>query len=176
MNKDKNFEGGSAFRSTSESEDGSDFENKPIDSYLENELQMVEILKESIGRQEISNSFNRKLDKKTIHDVLEVELQEKLTTLSELDMAASRGEPGVSLGFLNTNKSLFDDEIDGEMFFDKVDSKSSIDQLNEILVYKLSDFPIRFLQHTVDYRLSPDTDSNSTGFIRSQNLLLNPEY
>lgn len=61
-------------------------------------------------------------------------------------------------------------------FFDKVDNKSSIDQLNEILVNKLSGFPIRFLQHTVDYRLSPDTDINSTGFIRSQNLLLNPEY
>lgn len=176
MNKDKNFEGGSAFRGTSESENGSDFENKPIDSYLENELQMVEILKESIGQQKVSDSFNRKLDKKTIHDVLEVELQEKLTTLSELDMAASRGEPGISLGFLNTNESLFDGESDGEMFFDKVDSKSSIDQLNEILVYKLSGFPIRFLQHTVDYQLSPDTDINSTGFIRSQNLLLNPEY
>ena len=51
MNKDKNFEGGSAFRGTSKPEDGSDFENKPIDSYLENELQMVEILKESIGQQ-----------------------------------------------------------------------------------------------------------------------------
>ena len=125
MNKDKNFEGGSAFRGTSESEDGSDFENKPIDSYLENELQMVEILKESIGRQEISNSFNRKLDKKTIHDVLEVELQEELTTLSDLDLAVSRGEPGISLGFLNTNESLFDGESDGEMFFDKVDNKSS---------------------------------------------------
>lgn len=49
MNKDKNFEGGSTFRSASESKDGSDFENKPIDSYLENELQMVEFLKESIG-------------------------------------------------------------------------------------------------------------------------------
>ena len=70
----------------------------------------------------------------------------------------------------------FDNENDGGMFFDKVDNKSSIDQLNEILVYKLSGFPIRFLQHTVDYRLLPDTDSNSTGFIRSQNLLLNPEY
>lgn len=176
MNKDKNFEGGSGFKGASESENGSDFENKPIDSYLENELQMVEILKESIGRQKVSDSFNRKLDKKTIHDVLELELQEKLTTLSELDWVASRGDPGISLGFLNTNESLFDDEIDGEMFFDKIDNKSSIDQLNEILVYKLSGFPIRFLQHTVDYRLSPDTDINSTGFIRSQNLLLNPEY
>ena len=176
MNKDKNFEGGSGFKGANESEDGSDFENKPIDSYLENELQMVEILKESIGRQKVSDSFNRKLDKKTIHDVLELELQEKLTTLSELDLAVSRGEPGISLGFLNTNESLFDNESDGEMFFDEVDNKSSIDQLNEILVYKLSGFPIRFLQHTVDYRLSPDTDINSTGFIRSQNLLLNPEY
>ena len=176
MNKDKNFEGGSGFKGANESEDGSDFENKPIDSYLENELQMVEILKESIGRQKVSDSFNRKLDKKTIHDVLELELQEKLTTLSELDLAVSRGEPGISLGFLNTNESLFDNESDGEMFFDEVDNKSSIDQLNEILVYKLSGFPIRFLQHTVDYRLSPDTDTNSTGFIRSQNLLLNPEY
>ena len=176
MNKDKNFEGGSGFKGASESEDGSDFENKPIDSYLENELQMVEILKESIGQQNAFNSANRKLDKKSIHDVLELELQEKLTTLSELDLAASRGEPGISLGFLNTNESLFDGESDGEMFFDKVNNKSSIDQLNEILVYKLSGFPIRFLQHTVDYRLSPDTDINSTGFIRSQNLLLNPEY
>mgnify|MGYP000941855834 CR=1 FL=1 len=176
MNKDKNFEGGSGFKGTSESEDGSDFENKPIDSYLENELQMVEILKESIGQQNAFNSANRKLDKKSIHDVLEIELQEKLTTLSDLDLAASRGEPGISLGFLNTNESLFDGESDGEMFFDMVDNKSSLDQLNEILVYKLSGFPIRFLQHTVDYRLSPDTDINSTGFIRSQNLLLNPEY
>lgn len=176
MNKDKNFEGGSTFRGASESDDGSDFENKLIDSYLENELQMVEILKESIGQNKISDSFNRELNKKAIHDVLEIELQEKLTTLSDLDLAASRGEPGISLGFLNTKESLFDDEIDGEMFFDKVDNKSSIDQLNEILVYKLSGFPIRFLQHTVDYRLSPDTDINSTGFIRSQNLLLNPEY
>ena len=49
MNKDKNFESGSVFKGASESEDGSDFENKPIDSYLENELQMVEFLKESIG-------------------------------------------------------------------------------------------------------------------------------
>ncbi len=176
MNKDKNFEGGSAFRGTSESENGSDFENKPIDSYLENELQIVEILKESIGQQMVSDSINRKLDKQAIHEVLEIELQEKLTTLSELDMAASRGEPGISLGFLNTNESLFDGESDGEMFFDKVDNKSNIDHLNEKLVYKLSGFPIRFLQHTVDYRLSPDTDINSTGFIRSQNLLLNPEY
>ena len=176
MNKDKNFEGGSVFKGVSEPENASDFENKPIDSYLENELQIVEILKESIGQQEISNSFNRKLDKQTIHDVLELELQEKLTTLSELDLATSRGEPGISLGFLNTNESLFDGEIDGEMFFDEVDNKNSIDRLNEILVYKLSGFPIRFLQHTVDYRLSPDTDINSTGFIRSQNLLLNPEY
>jgi hypothetical protein len=176
MNKDKNFEGGSVFKGASESEDGSDFENKPIDSYLENELQMVEILKESIGRQKVSDSFNRKLDRQSIHDVLEVELQEKLTTLSDLDLAVSRREPGISLGFLNTNESLFDNENDGEMFFDEVDNKSSIDQLNEILVYKLSGFLIRFLQHTVDYRLSPDTDINSTGFIRSQNLLLNPEY
>ena len=176
MNKDKNFEGGSVFKGVSESEDGSDFENKPIDSYLENELQIVEILKESIGQQEISNSFNRKLDKKTIHDVLEIELQEKLTTLLDLDLAASLGEPGISLGFLNTNESLFDGEPDGEMFFDKVNNKSSLDRVNEILVYKLSGLPIRFLQHTVDYRLSPDTDVNSTGFIRSQNLLLNPEY
>ena len=176
MNKDKNFEGVSGFKGASESEDGSDFENKPIDSYLENELQMVEILKESIGQHKISDSFNREIDKKAIHDVLEIELQEKLTTLSELDLAASRGEPGISLGFLNTNESLFDGESDGEMFFDKVDNKNSIDRLNEILVYKLSGFPIRFLQHTVDYRLSPDTDINSTGFIRSQNLLMNPEY
>ena len=90
MNKDKNFEGGSAFRGASESEDGSDFEIKPIDSYLENELQMVEFLKESIGRQKVSDSFNRKLDKQSIHDVLEIELQEKLTTLSDLDLAISR--------------------------------------------------------------------------------------
>ena len=34
MNKDKNFEGGSVFKGVSESEDGSDFENKPIDSIL----------------------------------------------------------------------------------------------------------------------------------------------
>lgn len=176
MNKDKNFESDSAFRDASESEDGSDFENKPIDSYLENELQMVKILKESIGQQRVLDSANRKLDKQTIHDVLEVELQEKLTTLSDLDLAASRGEPGISLGFLNTNESLFDGEPDGEMFFDKVDNKSSLERVNEILVYKLSGLPIRFLQHTVDYRLSPDTDVNSTGFIRSQNLLLNPEY
>ncbi len=176
MNKDKNFEGDSTFRGASESEDGSDFENKPIDSYLENELQMVKILKGSIGQQRVLDSANRKLDKQTIHDVLEVELQEKLTTLSDLDLAVSRGEPGISLGFLNTNESLFDGEPDGEMFFDKVDNKSSLDQVNEILVYKLSGLPIRFLQHTVDYRLSPDTDINSTGFIRSQNLLLNPEY
>ena len=107
MNKDKNFEGGSVFKGASESEDGSDFENKPIDSYLENELQMVEILKESIGRQKVSDSFNRKLDKQSIHDVLEVELQEKLTTLSDLDLAVSRREPGISLGFLKINDSLF---------------------------------------------------------------------
>ena len=176
MNKDKNFEGDSAFRGTSKPEDGSDFENKPIDSYLENELQMVEILKGSIRQQRVLDSANRKLDKLTIHDVLEVELQEKLTTLSDLDLAVSRGEPGISLGFLITNESLFDGESDGEMFFDKVDNKSSIDRLNEILVYKLSGLPIRFLQHTVDYRLSPDTDVDSTGFVRSQNLLLNPEY
>lgn len=176
MNKDKNFEGGSAFRGTSKPEDGSDFENKPIDSYLENELQMVEILKESIGQQNAFDSANRKLDKQFIHDVLEVELQEKLTTLSDLDLAVSRGEPGISLGFLNTNESLFDGESDGEMFFDKVGNKSSLDRVNDILVYKLSGLPIRFLQHTVDYRLSPDTNTNSTGFIRSQNLLLNPEY
>ena len=176
MNKDKNFESDSAFRDASESEDGSDFENKPIDSYLENELQMVKILKESIGQQRVLDSANRKLDKQTIHDVLEVELQEKLTTLSDLDLAASRGEPGIFLGFLNTNESLFDGEPDGEMFFDKVDNKSSLERVNEILVYKLSGLPIRFLQHTVDYRLSPDTDINSTGFVRSQNLLLNPEY
>jgi len=37
---------------------------------------------------------------------------------------------------------LFDNENDGGMFFDKVDNKSSIDQLNEVLVYKLSGFPI----------------------------------
>ena len=176
MNKDKNFESDSAFRDASESEDGSDFENKPIDSYLENELQMVKILKESIGQQRVLDSANRKLDKQTIHDVLEVELQEKLTTLSDLDLAASRGEPGISLGFLNTNESLFDGEPDGEMFFDKVNNKSSLEWGNEILIYKLSGLPIRFLQHTVDYRLSPDTDVDSTGFIRSQNLLLNPEY
>lgn len=176
MNKDKNFESGSAFKGVSESEDGSYFENKLTDSYLENELQMVEILKESIGQQNIFDSANRELDKQSIHDVLEIELQEKLTTLSDLDLAVSWEEPGISLGFLNTNESLFDGESDGEMFFDKVDNKSSIDQLNETLVYKLFGFPIRFLQHTVDYRLSPDTDINSTGFIRSQNLLLNPEY
>ena len=176
MNKDKNFESDSAFRDASESEDGSDFENKPIDSYLENELQMVKILKESIGQQRVLDSANRKLDKQTIHDVLEVELQEKLTTLSDLDLAASLGEPGIFLGFLNTNESLFDGEPDGEMFFDKVNNKSSLEWANEILIYKLSGLPIRFLQHTVDYRLSPDTDVNSTGFIRSQNLLLNPEY
>lgn len=176
MNKDKNFESDSAFRDASESEDGSDFENKPIDSYLENELQMVKILKESIGQQRVLDSANRKLDKQTIHDVLEVELQEKLTTLSDLDLAASLGEPGIFLGFLNTNESLFDGEPDGEMFFDKVNNKSSLEWGNEILIYKLSGLPIRFLQHTVDYRLSPDTDVNSTGFIRSQNLLLNPEY
>lgn len=64
--------------------------NKPIDSYLENELQMVEILEESIGWQKVSDSFNRKLDKQSIHDVLEIELQEKLTTLSDLDLAISR--------------------------------------------------------------------------------------
>lgn len=176
MNKDKNFEGGLTFRGASESEDVSVFENKPIDSYLEDELQMVEILKESIGQQNAFDSANRKLDKEFIHDVLEVELQEKLTTLSDLDSAVSRGEPGISLGFLNTNESLFDGESNGEMFFDKVDNKSSLDPVNEILVYKLSGFPIRFLQHTVDYRLSPDTDVDSTGFIRSQNLLLDPEY
>lgn len=176
MNKDKNFEGGSAFKGVSESEDGSYFENKLTDSYLENELQMVEILKESIGQQNTFDSANRKLDKQAIHDVLEVELQEKLTRLSDLDLAASRGEPGISLGFLNTNESLFDGEPDGEMFFDKVNNKSSLEWGNEILIYKLSGLPIRFLQHTVDYRLSPDTDVNSTGFIRSQNLLLNPEY
>ena len=176
MNKDKNFEGGLVFRGASESEDGSDFEDKPIDSYLENELQMVEILKESIGQHRVLDSANRKLDKQAIHDVLEVELQEKLTTLSDLDLAVSRGEPGISLGFLNTNESLFDGESDGEMFFDKVNNKSSLEWGNEILIYKLSGLPIRFLQHTVDYRLSPDTDVNSTGFIRSQNLLLNPEY
>ena len=144
MNKDKNFEGDSAFRGVSESEDGSDFENKPIDSYLENELQMVKILKGSIGQQRVLDSANRKLDKQTIHDVLEVELQEKLTTLSDLDLAASRGEPGISLGFLNTNESLFDGEPDGEMFFDTVDNKSSLERVNEILVYKLSGLPIRF--------------------------------
>jgi len=176
MNKDKNFEGDSTFSGASESEDGFDFENKPIDSYLENELQMVKILKESIGQQNTFDSANRKLDKQAIHDVLEVELQEKLTRLSDLDLAASLGEPGISLGFLNTNESLFDGEPDGEMFFDKVNNKSSLERVNEILIYKLSGLPIRFLQHTVDYRLSPDTDVNSTGFIRSQNLLLNPEY
>lgn len=176
MNKDKDFERGSVFSRNSDFENDSDLENKPVNSYLENELRMVEILKEFIGQAEAPDSANRKSDKQSIHEVLEAEFQAKLTTLSELDLAVSRREPGISLGFLNTNESSLDDESDGKMFFDEIDNKGSIDQLNEILVYKLSGFPIRFLQHTVDYRLSPETDVNSTGFIRSQNLLLNPDY
>ena len=176
MNKDKDFEGGSVFSRNSDFENDSDLENKPINSCLENELRMVEILKEFIGQAEAPDSANRKSNKQSIHEMLEAEFQAKLTTLSELDLSVSRREPGISLGFLNTNESSLDDESDGEMFFDEIDSKSSIDQTNEILVYKLSGFPIRFLQHTVDYRLSPETDVNSTGFIRSQTLLLNPDY
>lgn len=176
MNKDKDFEGGSVFSRNSDFENDSDLENKPINSCLENELRMVDILKEFIGQAEAPDSANRKSNKQSIHEMLEAEFQAKLTTLSELDLSVSRREPGISLGFLNTNESSLDDESDGEMFFDEIDSKSSIDQTNEILVYKLSGFPIRFLQHTVDYRLSPETDVNSTGFIRSQTLLLNPDY
>ena len=140
MNKDKDFERGSVFSRNSDFENDSNLENKPVNSYLENELRMVEILKEFIGQAEAPDSANRKSDKQSIHEVLEAEFQAKLTTLSELDLAVSRREPGISLGFLNTNESSLDDESDGKMFFDEIDNKGSIDQLNEILVYKLSGF------------------------------------
>lgn len=84
-------------------------------------------------------------------ELIEREFSQKLTSLEELEVAMEFQDSGVK----------------GQMveFLGK-----------KIPVIKMVGKPFRFLQHTVDFRLSPDTPKESTGYLRSSRLLDDPSF
>jgi len=104
----------------------------------------AELLKGMDSYRKEQNGFLRG---ERAQELSEREFNERLSTLEELEAAS--GQDGVSKRFV---------EYNGQ----------------RIPVYDLTGYPYRFLQHVASYKLTPNADKSTPGFVTAQRLMEDP--